>query len=152
MLAIAPESPNQPDVLALMQESDAYSADRYPPESRHLVDPALLARSNVRFLVARRDARAVGCGALVLADDGAAELKRMIVAAAARGRGVGRAILDRLETVAGREHAPVIRLETGIYNDAALRLYRACGYRDRGPFGAYGADPLSVFMEKVLTP
>ncbi|HEV8436640.1 MAG TPA: GNAT family N-acetyltransferase, partial [Methylomirabilota bacterium] len=33
---------------------------------------------------------------------------------------------------------------------AALGLYRAAGYVERGPFGDYRPDPLSVFMEKRL--
>ena len=41
---------------------------------------------NVRFVVARRDGIAVGCGALVLGVDGEAELKRMFVAPEARGQ------------------------------------------------------------------
>ncbi len=43
-----------------------------------------------------------------------------------------------------------MRLETGIKSDEALGLYRRSGYIERGPFGAYRADPLSIFMEKVL--
>ena len=42
------------------------------------------------------------------------------------------------------------RLETGIRQPEALGLYRASGYREIGPFGDYGPDPLSVFMEKNL--
>jgi putative acetyltransferase len=152
MLAIARENPNQPDVLALLHESDAFSAARYPPESQHLIDPAALSRPDVRFLVARRSGRAVGCGALVLTGDCSAELKRMIVAETARGQGVGRTILEQLEATARREHVRIIHLETGIYNDAALRTYRAAGYRACGPFGTYAVDPLSVFLQKELTP
>jgi putative acetyltransferase len=29
-------------------------------------------------------------------------------------------------------------------------LYRSHGYREIGPFGSYGPDPLSLFMEKRL--
>ena len=31
-----------------------------------------------------------------------------------------------------------------------FRTYRANGFRERGPFGAYRAEPLSVFMEKEI--
>jgi putative acetyltransferase len=138
----------QPEVRALLAQSDEYSMARYPIESQYLVDADFLAQSNVRFLVARLDGRAVGCGALVVAHDGSAELKRMIVDADARGRGVGRAILAALEAVARREHLRIIRLETGTLNQEAVGLYRACGYQERGPFAGYTDDPLSVFMEK----
>lgn len=44
----------------------------------------------------------------------------------------------------------MIRLETGVYQPEALALYGRAGYVERGPFGDYVADPLSVFMEKEL--
>lgn len=45
-----------------------------------------------------------------------------------------------------------IRLEAGIYQPEALGLYRRLGYVERGPYGDYAPDPLSVFMEKQLRP
>ena len=45
----------------------------------------------------------------------------------------------------------LLRLETGVLQPEALGLYRKLGYRERGPFGAYAADPLSVFMEKMTS-
>ena len=44
----------------------------------------------------------------------------------------------------------LIQLETGIRNHAALRLYRGSGYHDRGPFGDYPDNGVSVFLEKTL--
>ena len=44
----------------------------------------------------------------------------------------------------------VARLETGIHQPEALGLYRRLGYVERGPFGSYALDPLSVFFEKRL--
>lgn len=148
-VVVAPETPDQPEVLALLRQSDAYAAERYPPEARHPVDTAFLAGPSVRFLVARIDGRAVGCGALVVGTDRTAEIKRMIVDAAFRKHGIGRALLEALETAAKQEAVRMIRLETGPLNTDALALYRRYGYRERGPFGAYRDDPLSVFMEKA---
>jgi putative acetyltransferase len=51
---------------------------------------------------------------------------------------------------AAAEGAAVLRLETGAGSHAALALYRAAGFVERGPFGAYRPDPLSVFMEKPI--
>jgi putative acetyltransferase len=42
----------------------------------------------------------------------------------------------------------ILRLEAGIHQPEALGLYEALGYVRRGPFGDYGDDPVSVFMEK----
>jgi putative acetyltransferase len=44
----------------------------------------------------------------------------------------------------------VARLEAGPLQPKALSLYRKLGYTERGPFGSYRVDPLSVFMEKTL--
>jgi putative acetyltransferase len=73
----------------------------------------------------------------------------MFVVPEARGRGIGRAILETIEA-ALRGRVTTLRLETGIKQDAAIRLYENAGFRRRGPFGSYRDDPLSVFMEKPL--
>jgi putative acetyltransferase len=94
---------------------------------------------------------AVGCGALVInREGGSAELKRMFVDPAARGRGVARALLKLIEEQAQSLGLRRILLETGVKSIEALALYRRHGYRERGPFGSYRPDPLSVFMEKQL--
>jgi putative acetyltransferase len=149
-ITVSPEAPDQPEVLALLRQSDAFSAERYPAASSYLMDTETLAGPSVRFLVARQDGHAVGCGALVLAPDRTAEIKRMIVDASVRGQGIGRAVLDALEAVALKEGVRMIRLETGPLNHDALVLYRRYGYHERGPFGTYTEDPHSVFMEKAV--
>ena len=150
MVSIAPETPYQNSVLALLEQSDAFSQALYPPESNHLIDVDALAAPNARFFVARLAGEAVGCGALVLGSGGQAELKRMFVDPRGRGQGIGWRLLQTLEQAAGSESVHLVQLETGVSNHEALRLYRRSGYRERGPFGSYWADPLSVFMEKEL--
>jgi putative acetyltransferase len=150
-ISIAAETPGQPEILALLKQSDAFSEARYPRTSSYLVSAEFLAQPHVRFMVARMDGVAVGCGALVLADDHSAEIKRMIVDEAHRGQGIGRAVLDALEAAGKDAGVKVIRLETGPQNHDALTLYRRYGYHERGPFGAYPEDPHSVFMEKAVS-
>lgn len=150
MLAIAQETPQQPEVYAQLRQSDEYSAAVYPPDSRHPAHLDALSAPEVRFFVARRHGQAIGCGALVLGDDGHAEIKRMFVDPTARGEGVGKAIPQTIEDAAIREGVVRIRLETGIHNHAALAWYRRHGYCERQPFGSYQPDPLSLFMEKQL--
>jgi putative acetyltransferase len=136
--------------MPLLRQSDSYSESLYPPESRHQPDIHSLSGADVRLFVARLSARAVGCGALVIGEAGRAELKRMFVDPAARGRGIGEAILQSIEAAARAEGIRLIQLETGVHNSDALRLYHRFGYVERGPFGNYCDDPLSVFMEKLL--
>lgn len=150
-LSIAQETPDQPAIRAFLSASDAYAASLYPAESNHLLDIGELLAPTVSFLVARHGGLAIGCGAIVCADDPWAEVKRMWVAPSARGLGAGLAILNALETLARARVTPMLRLETGIHNTEALGLYRRAGFVEIGPFGAYRPDPLSVFMEKALT-
>lgn len=149
-LTIAPETPDQAEVQALLEQADRRSAGLYPAESRHGLSVAALLAQRVRFLVARQDGRAVGCGGYAPQGGGAAELKRIFVVAEARGLGIGRALLQALEADAAQTGIRLLRLETGVKSAEALGLYRRFGYRETGPFGAYGPDPLSVFMEKAL--
>jgi putative acetyltransferase len=144
------ESPRQAEVERLLEALDAYQSRLYPPESNHFLDVTALAAPTIRLFVARRDGEAVGCGALRLDAAGYGELKRMFVLPTARGLGLGRRILDRIEEEARREGLTCVRLETGVHQPEALGLYRAAGYAERDAFGEYAPDPLSVFMEKRL--
>jgi putative acetyltransferase len=74
---------------------------------------------------------------------------------AARGQGVGKALLDRLEQEARAAGKPVLRLETGTLQALAIGLYEGCGFRPCGPFGHYAElEPhriaASLFYEKAL--
>jgi putative acetyltransferase len=149
-VVITEEPPRQADIIALLDQSDAYMAALYPPESNHLLDVAALEIPGVAFFVARHEGAALGCCALVPAGDGSAEIKRMFIAPHARGIKLGRRLLENLEAQARQRGISTLRLETGIHQPEALGLYRACGYRDIPPFGDYLPDPLSVFMEKTL--
>lgn len=147
---IALESPDQPEVIQLIAELDAYQDTLYPPESRHALDLESLKQSNVVFTVARDPAgRAVGCGAIVM-DAEVGELKRMYVHPASRGQGIARKVLALLESEARRAGCSMLMLETGPYQPEALGFYESCGYVRRGPYGGYTNDPLSVFMEKSI--
>jgi putative acetyltransferase len=149
-MRIAFESPDQPDVIALIAELDAYQDTLYPPESRHLLDLNSLKQPNVIFAVARgAHELAVGCGAVVLGVS-YGEIKRMYVQPSGRGQGIATQLLATLEAEAGARGCRLLKLETGPFQPEALALYGRCGYERRGPFGMYTNDPLSVFMQKSL--
>jgi putative acetyltransferase len=150
MLKVSRETPRQDDVVTLIRQSDALMQSLYPAESNHLVDLDQLAAPQVHFFVARENDRALGCGAFVLGEAGQAEMKRVFVAPAARGKGIARALMEALERDAARLGVTLMQLETGIKQPEAIALYRKFGYAERGPFGRYQPDPLSLFMEKRL--
>lgn len=150
MVRVRIERPDQPDAIALIDALDAYQKPLYPAESHHGIDVDALLQPHVAFAIARTEAGdAVGCGAFV-ADAGWAELKRMFVVPAQRGRGVAQAVLAFLEREAQARGVTVMRLETGNLQPEALRFYERAGYVRRGPFGDYDDDPHSVFMEKAF--
>jgi GNAT superfamily N-acetyltransferase len=86
------------------------------------------------FLVATLHAEPVGCGALKFHPDAPAEIKRMWVAPAARGLGLGARLLTELEERAAASGVRTLRLETNRALGEAIRMYRAAGYREVAPF------------------
>ena len=151
VIEINEEPPTRAEIKRLIAEADAYALSLYPPESHHPVGADDLAAPGMQFFVARADGVAVGCAAL-LRNGSEGELKRMFVAEHTRGMGVGVQILRALEDAARADGVALLRLESGFRNAEALGLFRRDGFVDCGPFGAYRADPVSVFMEKRLAP
>ena len=82
------------------------------------------------FLVMRLDGRPVGCGGFKPEKSGAAYIKRMWIAADARGLGLGRRLLGALEDHARSLGYRTIRLETEKSLGEAQQLYRSAGYSE----------------------
>ena len=102
------------------------------------------------FIGCRVDGALVASGAAKLMDDDGdyAEIKRVFVLDDYRGRGLSARIMNHLEAELQKRGVWMFRLETGVRQPEALGLYRKLGYHECGPYGAYGLDPFSVFMEK----
>jgi putative acetyltransferase len=142
------------DVRALIGELDRTLSAEYAPEQRHALALDAIFQPHIRFFLAPLDGAAVGCGGVALFSD-FAEVKRMYVRDAARGRGVAQAMLTRIEIAARDAGLPVLRLETGDRQFAAIRLYERAGFRRCPPFGSYAemapaTIATSVFFEKAL--
>lgn len=147
---ITPERPDTADAIALITELDDEMIPSYPLESHHGYDPQKLIREGVAFFVLRVDGVAAGCGGVQVAGDGTGELKRMYTRPAYRGRGLAGAMLDHLIAHARTQGVTRLRLETGIYQGAALQLYERRGFARIPPFPPYQADPVSLFYEKII--
>lgn len=147
-----PVDPASSGARRLIALSDAFMAALYPAASNHFDSPEALAQAHVRFIGIHAGDELIACGGVKLMDDDGryGEIKRVFVLPEHRGRGLARAIMAALEAQLRRAGYPLARLETGVAQPEALGLYRALGYRERTPFGAYRPDPLSVFMEKQL--
>jgi putative acetyltransferase len=143
-----------PEAATLIAELDQVLGTVYEPHQRHGLSVEQIFEPHVRFFMARIENAAVGCGAITLFDDYAA-VKRMYTRKGARERGVGKAVLARLEREARAAGKPVLRLETGIHQVPAIRLYEGRGFRRCAAFGAYAEMPpqrieTSIFYEKPL--
>lgn len=141
--------------LALIGALNAELNGAYPePGANHFrLDPDEVAPGRGTFLVVRMGGTPVGCGALRVLDAETAELKRMYVAPAARGTGLGRRLVDALEAEARALGVRRLVLETGTRQEAALALYRATGFVPIPLYGEYVLSPdTSICMGKELAP
>jgi ribosomal protein S18 acetylase RimI-like enzyme/DNA-binding transcriptional ArsR family regulator len=130
------------DELAERFETGFDPARSISAESDELRPPAGL------FLLATLRGEPVGCGALKLHGRRPAEIKRMWVAASARGLGIGRRLLAELERRAAEAGARAVRLETNKTLVEAISLYRSAGYAE---VAAFNEEPYAHhWFEKQL--
>jgi DNA-binding MarR family transcriptional regulator len=102
-----------------------------------------------QFFVVYVHGEPLGCGAVKHHVDAPAEIKRMWIAPAARGLGLGRRLLETLEACAREGGAQVARLETGAVLTEALALYASTGWFEVPPFND---EPFADhWFEKALT-
>ena len=172
-ISLAPIVGAEADHLLVL--SDEYMASLYPAESNHLVSSESLRTGDAVFLGAfisssmpstpetaeqsvKTDGlpsggefgECIGCVAARFYREAAyAEIKRLYVQEAHRGRGLSRTLMSAIEAEILAEGIDCARLEMGIYQPEADALYRSLGYRDIPPFGDYLVDPLSQFLEKA---
>jgi GNAT superfamily N-acetyltransferase len=102
------------------------------------------------FLVGWVDGEPVACGGIARYDDATAEIRRMYVAPAERGRGLSRRVLTALEDEARTLGYSFVRLETGNLQTEAVRLYVSAGYSRIERYGPFVDDERSVCFEKRL--
>lgn len=150
VLTIASENPRGDDIVSLLNQADDFALTLYPADNYYGLDIAALDQPDVVFYVARANGVAIGTAAMVERGDNSAELKRMFVTEAARGTGVGRALLEAVETSARSLGISLLQLETGLPQTAAIALYERAGYKHIPAFGGYAGDPTSYCMEKKL--
>ena len=145
------ERPDSPDASQLISELTAdLHPTLYPEASRHGLSVEKLLRQGVAFFVIRQEGAPAGCGGILLVGDDYGELKRMYVRPRFRGLGLGKLMLDHLADYARQHGVALLRLETGIYQTDAIRLYERYGFTRISPFGEYREDPFSLYYEKRI--
>ena len=150
---IEPDDPARDDIVELLLRHLAFAHEHSPPQDVHALDLSGLLDPAVTFFSARRGPDLVGIGALKELDVEHGELKSMHTAAAERGRGVGRAMVDHLVGVARQRGYRRVSLETGTMAAfaPARSLYARVGFMSCGPFGDYRPSPNSAFMTLPLS-
>ena len=140
LIAIRIEDPASADAkwcLAKYFDELAARVERgFDPAASLPADDDALRVPQGAFLVARLREQPVACGALKLHGRAPAELKRMWVAPAARGLGLGARLLLALEDRAREAGAKVVHLETNRSLTEAIALYQRSGYREVPAFNA----------------
>jgi ribosomal protein S18 acetylase RimI-like enzyme len=149
-VTIVAARPDSAVARELIAELEAYLVPMYPAESRHGYSVEKLLREGVAFFVLRSGDGVAGCGGVQLVESEYGEIKRMYVRPAYRGQGLGRRMLDHLAAHARAHGLDRLRLETGIHQVEAIRLYEGYGFRRIPPFAPYREDPLSRYYEKTL--
>ena len=150
--AIEVDDPQRDDVRALLEQHLSFARGTTPPEDVHALDLDGLLEPTITLFSLRVDGELLGVGAIKQLDLQHAEIKSMHTAAAARRRGVGRAIVDHLLAVAAARGVRRISLETGAGEAfaPARALYAEAGFVPCGPFGEYEASPNSAFMTRAV--
>ncbi len=155
-LTLRPTPLEHPDALALVIRLQAHyqviygGEDETPHDGSEFVPPAGY------FVVGYVDGAAVACGGWRARDDdpplreGDAEIKRMFVDPAHRGRGHARAVLADLEAAAARAGRRRMVLETAFRQPEAINLYVSAGYAPMAPFGTYRDTPGGRYFAKLL--
>lgn len=153
MLRVAVESPESPDAQWCLQQYFAELNQRFdtgydPAQALSVAAQDITPPAGALLLAWMRE-QPVGCGSVKLHRGGAAELKRIWVAAEVRGLGVGRRLLSALEDFARDAGAATVRLDTNRALHEAIALYRSSGYHE---IAAYNNEPYAHhWFEKRLS-
>ena len=147
---VTSERPDSADARVLIAKLDGELELLYPSESRHGYSVDKLIAEGVAFFLVRVNGVPAGCGGVQLVEHEYGELKRMYTSPQFRGAGLAKLMLQHLGEYTRGRGVRLLRLETGIHQEAAIALYEGAGFKRIPPFGAYREDPLSMYYEKEL--
>jgi GNAT superfamily N-acetyltransferase len=142
------DRPPATDLVAAMVDEVSHWYGRIDVPGAPSATPADFAPPRGAFVVLCEDDVALAGGGVKGLDGRACEIKRMYVIPEARGRGLGKKLLEALEDEARRLGYEIARLDTGPEQPGAQRMYERAGYR---PIHNFNANPFASFWgEKAL--
>ncbi|MBV8330363.1 MAG: GNAT family N-acetyltransferase [Verrucomicrobia bacterium] len=152
MITITHEDPRSADATRLLFAfiEDVKNRYDFSPKDVGEFDPELVSVPRSVFLIARRDGKAVGCGALVPIDEFYVEVKRTFVDREERGFGVATMILEELERLAREFEYDVLRLETGNRQPESIALYAKAGFYRIPNYPPFENDHSALCFEKRI--
>ena len=130
-------------------EEDCFAQERFDTE---LLE-ALVTSSLFRSFVAEDESGTLGSAMVYLGPHmEEAHILSIAVLPSARGKGVGKALAQRLEEEAVAANARLMSLEVRMDNSSARTLYLNLGYVERGVIDSYfGPGEDALFMVKRLS-
>ena len=142
---------DSPAASELLNDLDLDLDERYGNSERVIADVEEFEPPTGAFLVVYVEGEPVACGGFRRLDADTAELKRMYVRPAGRGRGLARRLLAELEQRAATAGYRTMWLETGVPQHEALGLYSSAGYEPIDPFGQFAGAPDQRCFGKALS-
>ena len=152
MISIEIDNPEKPDVTALVERHLRFSHENSPENSCFAFDVSALKGPDVTFWTAREDGRAIGTIALKEIEPGHGEIKSVHTHSDARGKGVGRKLVETVIEVAQARGWHRLSLESGT-NEAfkpSRLLYEATGFEQCPAFGDYEDGTFSYCMTREI--
>jgi putative acetyltransferase len=139
------------DFIELVKQLDADIAER--ESDSNLFFSQFNKIDNIKFvIVAYKNDKAIGCGAIMKYDRRTMEIKRMFVLPVNRGYGIAAKILSELEDWAYELGYNECVLQTVKKHPEAIGLYKKHGYIQTPNYGQYTDDNInSVCFKKSLT-
>lgn len=152
MPALLDLAPSDPRVIDLMnaQQRELRALYQDTDERTEPFDPAILSGEGSALVAVEEDGRLLACGALKRIEEDTAEVKRMYTLPEARGRGLGRQILNGLIERGRSLGFRRLVLETGDLQAEAIRLYESAGFRRIPNYGYYVGIENSLCYELPL--
>ncbi|GBF05950.1 N-acetyltransferase GCN5 [Deinococcus aerius] len=152
MPALLDLAPSDPRVIDLMnaQQRELRALYQDTDERTEPFDPAILSGEGSALVAVEEDGRLLACGALKRIEEDTAEVKRMYTLPEARGRGLGRQILNGLIERGRSLGFRRLVLETGDLQAEAIGLYESAGFRRIPNYGYYVGIENSLCYELPL--